>query len=88
MIRIHERRKNGARRRRFHFCRDNQFWKEHLSGLPLGSPPKAVTVQAMLLPTPTFFSNQLPLRPNATQPVPLVTEQVPPRSAHLLKPSG
>ena len=66
----------------------DQFWIEHLFGLPTGSLPKAATVQAMLLPTPTYLLTQLPLRPNATQPVPELTEQVPPRSAHLLKPVG
>jgi hypothetical protein len=69
-------------RKRYQFC------IEHLSGLPFGSLPNAATVQAMLPPTVTFLVTQLPLRPNATQPVPLLTEQVAPRSAHLLKPSG
>jgi len=66
----------------------HQFCVEHLFGLPTGSLPKAATVQAMVLPTPTYLVTQLPLRPNATQPVPALTEQVPPRSAHLLKPVG
>lgn len=65
-----------------------QFCVEHLFGLPFGSLPKAATVQAMLLPRPTKRSTQLPLRPKATQPVPELTWQVPPRSAHLLKPLG
>lgn len=69
-------------------CRGAQFCVEHLFGLPPGSEPKTATVQATLLPTPTYFVTQLPLRPKATQPVPLLTAQVPPRSAHLLKPSG
>lgn len=54
----------------------------------MGSEPKADTLQVMLLPTPTYFATQLPLRPKATQPVPLLTEQVLPASAHLEKPSG
>lgn len=57
-------------------------------GLPLGSEPKASTVQATLLPTPTYLLTHLPLRPKATQPVPLLTLQVAPSSAHLAKPVG
>ena len=64
------------------------FWKEHLLGLPPGSRPNAATVQGMLLPTPTYLATHLPLRPKAAQPVPEDTLQVPPRSAHLLKPLG
>lgn len=60
---------------------------EHLFGLPSGSEPKAATVQAMVLPEPTYLLTHLPLRPKATQPV-LLAVQVPPRSAHLLKPLG
>jgi len=59
-----------------------------LSGLPFGSEPNTATVQATLLPTPTYLVTQLPLRPKATQPEPEGTEQVLPRSAHLLNPVG
>ena len=65
-----------------------QFCFEHLFGLPKGSLPNTATVQATLLPTPTYFNTHLPPRPKATQPVPELIEQVPPRSAHFEKPVG